>query len=167
MLVGLVFFSQLVSSSAFLAKVPLPMHFTSSPRWYPLNAENGVSMDGLSLHQEDALWIGETVQSWLDQEYIALPVHRKIGEVVQRVYLEQRREGVNDLGEMLMKMGSSLETFDLEDAFVGPWDIANKVHRPSNSSFINRTMFPRYLTSCCSEWIASYVPAPMSRPGRW
>ena len=122
MLPGLLFFPQLVPSSAYFAKAPLPLR-----RWLPLRAENGVSMDGLSLHQEDALWIGETVQSWLDQEFIALPVHRKIGEMVRSVYLKQRGDGVNDLGEMLMKMGSSLETFDLEDAFVGPWDIANKV----------------------------------------
>ena len=114
-------------SEALIAKVPLGGHLSFSPRGYPLSAENGVSMDGLHLHQEDAAWVGDTVQSWLDQEFIVLPVHRKISEVVQRVYLEQRKSGVNDLGEMLMKIGSSLEAFDLEDAFVGPWDIANKV----------------------------------------
>jgi hypothetical protein len=45
------------------------------------------------------------------------------------VYLEQRRAGRNDLGDMLMQIGSSFEDFDMEDAFVGPWDIANKVLR--------------------------------------
>lgn len=43
------------------------------------------------------------------------------------VYESGRGNGVNDLGEMLMTMGSSFETFNMKDAFVGPWDVANKV----------------------------------------
>eukprot|EP01036_Dinobryon_divergens_P024218 gene24218-32648_t len=35
--------------------------------------------------------------------------------------------GVVDLGEMLMDVGTALERFDMEDAFVNAWDVANKV----------------------------------------
>jgi hypothetical protein len=43
------------------------------------------------------------------------------------VYEVERMRGVNDLGEILMLMGFSFEKFDMQDAFIGPWDVANKV----------------------------------------
>ena len=52
---------------------------------------------------------------------------RSLGERVKGVYERGRGSGVTDLGEMLMTMGSSFETFNMKDAFVGPWDVANKV----------------------------------------
>lgn len=51
-----------------------------------------------------------------------------IGENVCLVYTDLRsRQGVEDLGELLMNVGSAFEDFNMRDAFVGPWDVANKV----------------------------------------
>ena len=122
MLVSLLPLLQLFPTKAFIARSHLG--WTRLPH---LGAENGVNMGSMTLHLEDAEWLGDTIRSWLDSEFIALPVHKKISERVQAAYVEERSKGVDDLGEMLMRVGSSLEETDFEDAFVGPWDIANKV----------------------------------------
>jgi len=49
---------------------------------------------------------------------------RVAGEAA-RVYVEAREAGENEVGRLLMKIGGAMETTDLGELFVGPWDIAN------------------------------------------
>mmetsp|Transcript_23882 Transcript_23882/g.74733 ORF Transcript_23882/g.74733 Transcript_23882/m.74733 type:complete len:313 (+) Transcript_23882:34-972(+) len=83
-----------------------------------------------------AAMLGSRVCAWLDEEWIEQECHERIGERVSAAYRSARRDGVTDLGEMVVRMGSALggdgptaasEVSDFEEAYVGPWDVANYV----------------------------------------
>ena len=90
-------------------------------------AEDGINLSTLTNIVGDAKFLQNSITRYLDEEYIALEVHRKIGVKVRDIYLDCRNRGVVDLGELLMEVGNSLEKQDISDAFVNSWDIANKV----------------------------------------
>lgn len=45
---------------------------------------------------------------------------------MSQIYVRQRMEGEDDLLSVLLAMGSELEGMDFTQAFVGPWNVANK-----------------------------------------
>ena len=91
-------------SDGFLRRQPFSM---STPI-------GGVGLDSLKSTAEDGFYLRQSVQHWLDIEYIPQIIHLKIGIEVEKIYLQRRSMGVTDLGEMLMDVGTSLERFDME-----------------------------------------------------
>lgn len=91
------------------------------------NMEDGVTLISLLNTEQDGNFLKESIQRWLDEEYIPQDCHLDLGNKVKNVYTTNRNKGVNDLGEMMMDVGTALESYDMGDAFVGPWDVANKV----------------------------------------
>eukprot|EP01031_Cornospumella_fuschlensis_P028934 gene28934-34922_t len=89
--------------------------------------EDGVSLRQLINHEKEANFLSSGLKDWLDKEYVSMDVHRLIGEVVGDSYLDARKEGVDDLGHLVMHVGTRLESEEISDAFVNSWDIANKV----------------------------------------
>ena len=75
---------------------------------------NGIGLDSLKNTAEDGFYLRQSIQRWLDIEYIPQIVHLKIGIEVEKLYLQRRLVGVTDLGEMLMDIGTALELFDME-----------------------------------------------------
>lgn len=103
-------------------------HFGSS--FYRLARLDDV-MDGVNLSvlvnvSSDAIHLRRKIAAWLDKEYIPQDIHQKLGRHVETEYCAIRKEGILDLGELLMRMGTALEKVDMEDAFVNAWDVANK-----------------------------------------
>ena len=89
--------------------------------------EDGVNLSCLNDNiNNDAAWLGESIETWLNTDWMKLSIHTKIGNIVKDVYVNARKNDVNDLGEMLMVIASTLEDVDLAEAFVNPFDIANK-----------------------------------------
>mmetsp|Transcript_12783 Transcript_12783/g.12433 ORF Transcript_12783/g.12433 Transcript_12783/m.12433 type:complete len:414 (+) Transcript_12783:111-1352(+) len=91
------------------------------------NMEDGVTLNSLLNTEQDGNFLKESIQVWLDEEYIPQSCHEDLGNKVKKVYVTNRSKGISDLGEMMMDVGTSLESYDMGDAFVGPWDVANKV----------------------------------------
>ena len=89
--------------------------------------ENGIDLSVLDQLEADGCYLRTAIARWLDEEYIVQPVHAAIGKQVEEIYLRERRSGVTDLGEMLMQVGAALEQFDMDNAFVNAWDVANRV----------------------------------------
>eukprot|EP01041_Mallomonas_annulata_P001885 gene1885-3655_t len=89
--------------------------------------EDGVDLSSLCNFLEDSAFLSESVRTWLDKEYIPQHVHTNIGERVGEIYIYERSKGTNDLGQMLVSVGTALENFDMNDAFVNGWEVANKV----------------------------------------
>lgn len=82
-----------------------------------------------SLVQESE-WLAQAITEWLDGEWRqggAGAIHAEIGRRAGQIYARQRMEGENDLSSMLVAMGSELEGMDFTKAFVGPWNVANKM----------------------------------------
>lgn len=88
---------------------------------------DGIGLNALINHLEDGQYLQSAIQIWLDNEYLPQEIHRKLGLEVQKLYIRERMSGVNDLGELLIDIGTNLESFNMEDAFVNAWDVANKV----------------------------------------
>lgn len=105
----------------------------------------GVSLASLKTFEKDGKWLGESIQSWLDKEWIVMDFHRKLGLEVENIYIQQRLKGVEDLGEMLMEVGTSLELYDMKEAFVSAWDVGNKV------SDLLMVRLDRELCSCMGD----------------
>jgi hypothetical protein len=91
------------------------------------NMENGVSLATLTDTAQEARFLQQAITKWLDDEWIVQEVHKKVGLKVAEVYLEGRQSGMDDLGEVMLEVGTTLESFDMADAFVSGWDVANKV----------------------------------------
>ena len=89
--------------------------------------ENGVTLVSLDSHQATGKFLREAVVDWLNTEFIPLDIHKRIGDEVLQSYCSTRLSGESDLGQVMLNIGSALENIDLKDAFVNPWDIANKV----------------------------------------
>lgn len=115
--------------------------------------ENGVSLSKLIDHESEADFLRWSVQEWLDKEFIVQPVHERIGSRCGEIYLSYRNLGVNDLGEMLIAVGTQLEGTDFGPAFVNPWDVANKV------SDLLMVRMQRELCECSGDlsWALAYT----------
>lgn len=95
--------------------------------------EAGVQLS--SLYDAAALdmqcdWIAKTVTNWLDEEWEtedSRAIHKKIGIMTARIYGRQRMEGEHDLSGVLLAIANELQGLDMSKAFVGPFNVANKV----------------------------------------
>lgn len=94
--------------------------------------EDGVKLPKFNSREsleEEVEWLEDRIREWLDQEWKQekpQPIHAKIGMRAAQIYSRQRMEGEDDLSSVLIAIGSELEGMDFSDAFVGPWNVANK-----------------------------------------
>lgn len=99
----------------------------SPPLFANVKTVEGVRTSNLSDYSLDAEFLKRSVQYWLDSEYIPQEIHTSLGLEVARVYRSCRAAGMSDMSDILIGMGTALEGFDMKDAFVNAWDVANKV----------------------------------------
>ena len=77
---------------------------------------------------EESRWISGMIREWLDEEWTPLDIHNDLGEAAAKIYVDLRQEGVeNEVGDIILGLGSGLMSFNFREAFVGPFDVANKV----------------------------------------
>lgn len=57
--------------------------------------EDGVSLCQLVDHEEDAAFIAQSIQQWLDDEWIPQDVHKMIGEKCAQLYMEVSGGGLH------------------------------------------------------------------------
>lgn len=112
----------------------------------PDQVENGVSMNGLVNTEEDGVFLEQMITRFLDEEWIEQDVHKAIGAKVRAEYVRARERGVSDVGELLLIIGAELENFDMADAYVNGWDVANKV------SDLLMLRMERELCSCAGDF---------------
>lgn len=77
--------------------------------------------------QEEAGWLQEALQEWLDTEFLPEPVNQKIAAQAARIYLRQRMEGENDLGALLVAILTEMQSFDFSKSFYSEFAVANAV----------------------------------------
>ena len=71
-----------------------------------------------------AATIASTIATQLDDEWCEQEDHARVGSEAGRLYCEAR-SGTDDVGELLMAIGTGMQDVDMGDCFVGTWDIAN------------------------------------------
>lgn len=110
------------------------------------NVEDGVNLLCLNDIQSDSIWLANSIEKWLNEEFIPLKIHNDISNIIKLVYIDARsKHNINDLGELLMEIGTKLETIDISDTFVNAWDIANK------ASDLLMIRMNRELCSCAGD----------------
>lgn len=90
-------------------------------------AEDGVSLRSLKDLSADSAFLEASVVDWLDNEWIPQDCHKEVARVAAGAYVKARDEGIQDLGGVLLSVGTELEDMDMGEAFVDAWTVANKV----------------------------------------
>lgn len=76
---------------------------------------------------QEAWWLQENLQAWMDAEYIPEPVNQEISQRAAQVYLRQRLEGENDIGALVIAIVTEMKSFDFSKSFFSEFAIANAV----------------------------------------
>jgi hypothetical protein len=77
--------------------------------------------------EQEAAWLEQKLQRWLDEEFLPEPANRKIAERAAQIYKRHRMEDENDLGSLVIAIISEMQAFDFSDSFYGEFTIANAV----------------------------------------
>eukprot|EP00197_Chlamydomonas_leiostraca_P005342 CAMPEP_0202861580 /NCGR_PEP_ID=MMETSP1391-20130828/2933_1 /ASSEMBLY_ACC=CAM_ASM_000867 /TAXON_ID=1034604 /ORGANISM="Chlamydomonas leiostraca, Strain SAG 11-49" /LENGTH=213 /DNA_ID=CAMNT_0049540995 /DNA_START=11 /DNA_END=652 /DNA_ORIENTATION=- len=77
--------------------------------------------------QQDKNWLAVQVTTWLNEEWTPLDIHAQVGEAAGEAYVAARRAGEDEVGGVLLAVGSQLLVFDFHDTFVNGFEVANKV----------------------------------------
>ena len=72
-------------------------------------------------------WLQETLQQWLDLEFLPEPTNQQIAQRAAQIFLRQRMEGENDLGSLVLAIATEMQAFDFSKSYYGEFAIANAV----------------------------------------
>lgn len=97
-----------------------------------LDSESSL-LAGITDHEQVGQEMAESVQRWLDAEWMPQDIHVKMGESCKRSYVKCRTDlNTDDLMTIMMQVAQDLEEHwntdgYSKDAFVNAWDVANYV----------------------------------------
>jgi hypothetical protein len=77
--------------------------------------------------QQEGKWLQQSLRSFLDEEFIPETVNQTIAERAAQIFVRQRMEGENDLGELVLAIVTEMQAFDFSESFYGEFAIANAV----------------------------------------
>ncbi|HEY9823802.1 MAG TPA: hypothetical protein V6D19_00015 [Stenomitos sp.] len=91
----------------------------------------------------ESAWLAEALQQWLDSEFLAEPANIDIAQRAASIYLRQRMEGENDVGELLVAVLTEMKSFDFSQSFYSEFAVANAVSELLLTQFFG-------INPCCS-----------------
>ncbi|MEA5593998.1 hypothetical protein [Rivularia sp. UHCC 0363] len=77
--------------------------------------------------QQEGKWLQQSLHSFLDREFIPETINQTIAERAAQIFVRQRMEGENDLGELVLAIVTEMRFFDFSKSFYGEFAIANAV----------------------------------------
>ena len=77
--------------------------------------------------QQEGKWLQQSLHSFLDREFIPETINQTIAERAAQIFVRQRMEGENDLGELVLAIITEMRFFDFSKSFYGEFAIANAV----------------------------------------
>ncbi len=77
--------------------------------------------------QQEGEWLQQRLHSFLDEEFIPENINQDIAERAAQIFVRQRMEGENDLGELVLAIVTEMQAFDFSESFYGEFAIANAV----------------------------------------
>jgi hypothetical protein len=77
--------------------------------------------------QVESSWLNQKLCQWLDQEFIPEAINTQIAERCAQIFVRQRLEGENDLGELVMAIILEMQSFNFTESFYSEFAIANAV----------------------------------------
>ncbi|NJL00032.1 MAG: hypothetical protein HC910_05480 [Spirulinaceae cyanobacterium SM2_1_0] len=76
---------------------------------------------------QEGQWLQASLRRWLDEEFLPEPVNVKIAQRAAEIFVRQRLEGENDVGELAIAIVTEMQAFDFSRSFYGEFAIANAV----------------------------------------
>ncbi len=77
--------------------------------------------------QQEGEWLQQRLHSFLDQEFLPETINHEIAQRAAQIFVRQRMEGENDLGELVLAIVTEMQAFDFSESFYGEFAIANAV----------------------------------------
>ena len=77
--------------------------------------------------QQEGEWLLSRLHSFLDEEFLPETINQDIAERAAQIFVRQRMEGENDLGELVLAIVTEMQAFDFSESFYGEFAIANAV----------------------------------------
>ncbi|MCA2691142.1 MULTISPECIES: hypothetical protein [unclassified Microcystis] len=77
--------------------------------------------------QQEQTWLRNALHRWLDAEFIPEAINETIAERASQIFLRQRLEGENDLGNLVIAIVTEMQAFDFRESFYSEFAIANAV----------------------------------------
>lgn len=77
--------------------------------------------------QQEGEWLLSRLNSFLDEEFLPETINQDIAERAAQIFVRQRMEGENDLGELVLAIVTEMQAFDFSESFYGEFAIANAV----------------------------------------
>jgi hypothetical protein len=77
--------------------------------------------------QEEGNWLRQKLHQWLDSEYLPEAANEKIADRCAQIFVRQRMEGENDLGELVIAIILEMQSFNFRESFYGEFTVANAV----------------------------------------
>lgn len=76
---------------------------------------------------QEGEWLRASLNRWLDEEFIPEPVNADIAQRASQVFVRQRIEGENDVGQLVIAILTEMQGFDFSESFYGEFAVANAV----------------------------------------
>ncbi len=86
-----------------------------------------ITLPPLQDPQQESEWLQNTLQTWLDKEFIPESVNSQIAQRAAQIFVRQRLEGENDLGSLVIAIVTEMQAFDFRESFYSEFAIANAV----------------------------------------
>lgn len=77
--------------------------------------------------QQEGEWLQQRLHSFLNEEFIPETINQTIAERAAQIFVRQRIEGENDLGELVLAIVTEMKSFDFSKSFYGEFAIANAI----------------------------------------
>lgn len=77
--------------------------------------------------QQEGEWLQQSLQRWLDEEFLPEAVNQDIARRAAQVFTRQRMEGENDLGSLAIAILTEMQGFDFSRSFYSEFAVANAV----------------------------------------
>ncbi|BAY85269.1 hypothetical protein NIES267_47680 [Calothrix parasitica NIES-267] len=77
--------------------------------------------------QQEGEWLQQRLHLFLNEEFIPETINQDIAERAAQIFVRQRMEGENDLGELVLAIVTEMQAFDFSESFYGEFAIANAV----------------------------------------
>lgn len=77
--------------------------------------------------QQEGEWLRESLQNWLDTEFLPEAVNQDIAQRASQVFVRQRMEGENELIPLVMAILTEMQSFDFSKSFYSEFSVANAV----------------------------------------
>ena len=77
--------------------------------------------------QQEGIWLKQSLLNWLNTEFLPEAVNQDIAERVSQVFVRQRLEGENEVGELVLAILTEMQGFDFSRSFYSEFAVANAV----------------------------------------